>query len=621
MKKISLIALVTAAAIGFGSGANAAFNTPVYGTDFNSGLTSMGNIDGAWGALATELGTIGTVTGADTTIIGGAMNDLGLAMQGLYTTAYDHEDRIGDLETDMALKADAATTLAGYGITNAYTKTEVDTKFSDAMTLATNKWNEAQAMGESVTGVDFDNAAQVAAVAGAGGLKGMIDTTNANLATTNAHIDALELEARTFAATAQGYLESTTGIDFDNAAQVAAVAGAGGLKGMIDTTNAHIDALELEARTFAATAQGYLETTTGIDFDDAAQMAEMVAKGGLYGITGDADFSGANYAPVSGATSLTGAVLALDGTVKALEDEAKAFAAKAQLVGEAVTGVDFDAADGTWGVATAMSTATNSNVQASTSLAGAIKAVDANVGDLSTLTDDRGFGNEYSAHHTGVDNLVDALIATEKKIDDIIRRDGGYDSSSTLIHLGQNSIVLDEATGDMYFDGDGTETLAIRTVSYLSSGAAIVADDSNDVTNGGNGFYDIATVRETGDVRDLRAAIQTGALDEGALNLTNAMNYVYDYTLAEIDRLDNRIDGVSKEMRAGFASLSAMSALVPNARSAGNTQVSVGTGGYRDQVGVAAGVFHYVNNGTLLNAGASYSKDNVAWRAGVTFGF
>lgn len=43
------------------------------------------------------------------------------------------EETVETLETTVAGKADKATTLAGYGITNAYTKTEIDGKLSSAM--------------------------------------------------------------------------------------------------------------------------------------------------------------------------------------------------------------------------------------------------------------------------------------------------------------------------------------------------------------------------------------------------------------------------------------------------------------------------------------------------------
>ena len=49
----------------------------------------------------------------------------------------EHQDAADALVTAVGNKADKATTLAGYGITDAYTKTDVDTKISEAISSAT----------------------------------------------------------------------------------------------------------------------------------------------------------------------------------------------------------------------------------------------------------------------------------------------------------------------------------------------------------------------------------------------------------------------------------------------------------------------------------------------------
>ena len=49
----------------------------------------------------------------------------------------EHKEAADALTAAVGNKADKATTLAGYGITNAYTKIEVDTKISDAISEAT----------------------------------------------------------------------------------------------------------------------------------------------------------------------------------------------------------------------------------------------------------------------------------------------------------------------------------------------------------------------------------------------------------------------------------------------------------------------------------------------------
>ncbi|MBR6674994.1 MAG: YadA-like family protein, partial [Alphaproteobacteria bacterium] len=89
-----------------------------------------------------------------------------------------------------------------------------------------------------------------------------------------------------------------------------------------------------------------------------------------------------------------------------------------------------------------------------------------------------------------------------------------------------------------------------------------------------------------------------------------------------LDALTRRTQKMHHEMKSGFASLAAMSALVPNARVAGDTQISVGTGHYRGTTGFALGAFHHVNDNILLNAGAAYGGNGSAtFKGGLTFGW
>lgn len=108
-------------------------------------------------------------------------------------------------------------------------------------------------------------------------------------------------------------------------------------------------------------------------------------------------------------------------------------------------------------------------------------------------------------------------------------------------------------------------------------------------------------------------------------NLTTAMG-ILDSNLGRVenrvDDLEDRTNKMHHEMKSGFASLAAMSALVPNARANGNTQISIGTGYYRGTTGFAVGGFHYLNDDVLLNAGAAYAGNGSAtFKSGVTFGF
>ena len=84
----------------------------------------------------------------------------------------------------------------------------------------------------------------------------------------------------------------------------------------------------------------------------------------------------------------------------------------------------------------------------------------------------------------------------------------------------------------------------------------------------------------------------------------------------QINDTDDRLDQVGA-MSAAF------SALVPNSRSAGDTQLSVGAGYYSSEGAIAAGLFHHVNPNVLINAGISTSIGDfeTAGRVGITWGW
>ena len=81
------------------------------------------------GSAWEQLGQEGSFVLKSTTINGKALNDnITLTADDVDTyTKYDLEDRFDNITYIMSGKANSSTTLAGYGITDAYTKTEVDT--------------------------------------------------------------------------------------------------------------------------------------------------------------------------------------------------------------------------------------------------------------------------------------------------------------------------------------------------------------------------------------------------------------------------------------------------------------------------------------------------------------
>lgn len=89
-----------------------------------------------------------------------------------------------------------------------------------------------------------------------------------------------------------------------------------------------------------------------------------------------------------------------------------------------------------------------------------------------------------------------------------------------------------------------------------------------------------------------------------------------------VENVERQVDDLDDKVRGGFASVAALSGLVPNARATGGTQISLGTGAYRNKAGLAVGGFHYINDNVLLNVGASYGGEkSTIVKGGVTLGW
>ena len=108
----------------------------------------------------------------------------------------------------------------------------------------------------------------------------------------------------------------------------------------------------------------------------------------------------------------------------------------------------------------------------------------------------------------------------------------------------------------------------------------------------------------------------------GATNLTDAVAGL-DSQIHNLDsryyQLSSDIDDLRDDFNAGMATMSAMTALVPNARATGNTQLSFGTGMYEGEAAMALGGFHWVDDNILLNVGAAWGSADTAYRMGVTY--
>lgn len=110
-----------------------------------------------------------------------------------------------------------------------------------------------------------------------------------------------------------------------------------------------------------------------------------------------------------------------------------------------------------------------------------------------------------------------------------------------------------------------------------------------------------------------------------SLNNTNARVQSNSQAL---NRLDKRVDGLQSQvnkldnrLEQGLATVTALTSLHPNPRYKGKTQIAIGAGMYADNVAGAVGIFHWINDRVMLNAGASYGgDDSFAGNVGISIG-
>ena len=84
-------------------------------------------------------------------------------------------------------------------------------------------------------------------------------------------------------------------------------------------------------------------------------------------------------------------------------------------------------------------------------------------------------------------------------------------------------------------------------------------------------------------------------------------------------KLSGDINDLRDDFNAGMATMSAMTALVPNARATGNTQLSFGRVMYEGETAIALGGFQWINVNVLLNVGAAWGSADTAYRMGITY--
>ena len=267
---------------------------------------------------------------------------------------------------------------------------------------------------------------------------------------------------------------------------------------------------------------------------------------------------------------------------------------------------------------------------------------------------------------TGTQKLVEEKMANYAKSTDVYTKDeidnAGYIKASEISQAGfatKDDLSAKQATlsteqlaaansgitqtGVAQIETNKTAIADLKTALDTKAGAAdVTALDGKVSTNETNIKTNTSNISALdGKVSTNKTNIETNTSNISALdgkvstnetniatNATNISNLQASVSSngANLYKLENQVWSLSEDYRqlkrdfnTGMASMAAMTALVPNARASGDTQLSIGTGAYNGHTAIAIGGFHWVNNDVLLNAGVAWgNSQDAVYKAGVT---
>lgn len=260
--------------------------------------------------------------------------------------------------------------------------------------------------------------------------------------------------------------------------------------------------------------------------------------------------------------------------------------------------------------------------------------VNETVGDISQL----GVGNKNLSN--GSEDAPETIVEAINNIDQSLGTIHGLADKLGGQHQGNladgttvedHLTSLDSAIGnrDNYTNANGSNNYLATAGADISTAISEIASNigtAEDLGTAQNGVSSGNTVNQN--IAAVNTAIgNTSKLANthyvsGATNLTDAVAGL-DNQIHNLDsryyQLSGDINDLRDDFNAGMATMSAMTALVPNARATGNTQLSFGTGMYEGETAMALGGFHWINDNVLLNVGAAWGSADTAYRMGITY--
>ena len=271
-----------------------------------------------------------------------------------------------------------------------------------------------------------------------------------------------------------------------------------------------------------------------------------------------------------------------------------------------------------------------------------IAALNSKLGDMegllnSNLNLTNGESGLPASAAVALDN-IDKTLGTVHGLSDKLREAGAYYGNlAEKDEAGKSSLeahltAIDKAIGDRskYVNTAGSNGYTATVSQDISKTMTEIASNigtANDLGEAYNSVSSANTVNKNiaslnaaiGDVSTLSQSIYVSETS----NVTDAVR-VLDANMYRLDNqvndLNNKYKKLRKDFHTGMASMAAMSALAPNARSSGDTQLSVGTGAYSGHTAAAVGAYHWLTDNLLLNAGMAWgNSSDTVYRMGVTY--
>ena len=288
-------------------------------------------------------------------------------------------------------------------------------------------------------------------------------------------------------------------------------------------------------------------------------------------------------------------------------------------------------------------------IKTSNSLNKNIAALNDTIGNLKNMNDSTNITNGnpgspgYKVPKNVVDvlNNIDATLGTVHGLSDKLRKAGKYNGNLGNETVESHLAAIDTSIGNRAnmnnTSFDSYASLSGKDIASAVSSVASNVGTAADLGKAMNGVSAKNTVNSN--IASLNMAIGNFSLihrlqildlkktvyASEATNVTDAIcaldsnMYKLDY---QVNDLGVKYQRLRRELRIGMSSLAAMSAMAPNARAAGNTQLTIGTGAYADHTAVAVGAFHWITNNLMVNAGVAWGDtDDAIYRMGLSYSF